>query len=255
MYVFDKPETETEREHNKETRILAENVRAKRQLELRAGNSGFLVKKRQNTDFLKYFRDLAGKRCRSKSSKHIWKSSILYLTDFTNGQCTFENLNQIFVEDFKTYLLNARSRRSNNALLKSASASAYFQCFCSTLNQAVKDGLLPANPAADIEKIKTLEATREFLTIGELQKLAATECRMPDVLRRAALFSALTGLRFSDIQKLKWENVRHSEGMGYYLQFRIKKTGENLTLPISDEARLLLGEQTAPDDQVLSGAH
>jgi hypothetical protein len=55
LYVFDKPKTEAEREHNKETRILAENVRAKRQLELQAGNYGFLVKKRQNTDFLKYF--------------------------------------------------------------------------------------------------------------------------------------------------------------------------------------------------------
>ncbi|HEX8264328.1 MAG TPA: phage integrase SAM-like domain-containing protein [Pyrinomonadaceae bacterium] len=134
LYVFDKPKTETEREHNKETRILAENVRAKRQLELQAGNYGFLVKKRQNADFLKYSRDLADKRSKNQSVRQIWKSSILYLTDFTNGQCTFENLNQHFVEDFKTYLLNASSRRSKNTLLKSTSASAYFQCFCSTLN-------------------------------------------------------------------------------------------------------------------------
>ena len=36
--------------------------------------------------------------------------------------------------------------------------------------------------------------------------MAQTDCDN-DVLKRASLFSALTGLRHSDIQKMKWKEV------------------------------------------------
>jgi integrase len=57
-------------------------------------------------------------------------------------------------------------------------------------------------------KIKSFqqESRREYLTIDELNTLVATPCEN-DVLKRAALFSALTGLRHSDIQKLKWNEI------------------------------------------------
>lgn len=69
-------------------------------------------------------------------------------------------------------------------------------------------------------------------------------------LKQAALFSALTGLRFSDIEKLTWSEVQHSRAEGYYLQFRQQKTQGVELLPISEEAVMLLGERGAPDTQV-----
>lgn len=50
-----------------------------------------------------------------------------------------------------------------------------------------------------MRKLKLLnqETRRNFLTIDELNKLVKTDCNNP-LLKRAALFSALTGLRFSD---------------------------------------------------------
>jgi hypothetical protein len=92
LYVFEKSKTETEREHNKETRILAENIRAKRQLELQAGNYGFPAKTRRFVDFLKYFQEVAEKRCKSTSTRQSWNNAFLYLKDFTSGQCTSARL-------------------------------------------------------------------------------------------------------------------------------------------------------------------
>ena len=48
------------------------------------------------------------------------------------------------------------------------------------------------------------DTRKEFLTLDEVKQLAATPCQH-EVLKRAALFSCLTGLRISDIQKLRWE--------------------------------------------------
>ena len=41
LYVFAKPKDQLQRDHNKETRMLAEAIRAKRQLEFQAGAYGF----------------------------------------------------------------------------------------------------------------------------------------------------------------------------------------------------------------------
>jgi len=72
-------------------------------------------------------------------------------------------------------------------------------------------------------------------------------------LKRAALFSALTGLRFSDISKLVWSEVQYSELEGYFLQFRQKKTKGVEVLPISEQAFKLLGERKEPTAKVFEG--
>lgn len=247
LYVYERPKTELERSHNKETRLLAQTVCARRQLEIQAGNYGFLAKSKKGDDFLKYFRPVVESR---KSTGQTWENAYLHFFDFVGGSCAFERLTQKLVEDFKDYLLTCHTRRSKKQTLKQSSAAGYFQCFCAALTEAVKDKRLTENPAENVKAIKTTESSREYLTIEELQLLAKTECRMPDVLRRAALFSALTGMRFSNISRLRWENVRRSAATGHFVEFKIKKTGENLTLPISDEAFELLGERGSASEQV-----
>jgi len=92
------------------------------------------------------------------------------------------------------------------------------------------------------------------LSLEELQALAVTDCDNP-TLKRAALFSALTGLRFSDIQKLTWSEVRHSAASGYYLEFHQQKTGGAETLPISETAFRLLGEPGKPNEPIFEALH
>lgn len=250
LYIHEKPRTETEREHNKETKKLAEKVCAKRLLEIQAGNYGFLTKSQKKADFLEYFRKVADKRSSSKSAKQTWDNAYVHFVDFCEGSCTFEQVNKELVENFKDYLLRCHSRRSKLRTLKQNTASNYFQNFCAVLKEAVEDKLFADNPAAKVSQIKTADSNREFLTIDELHRLAKTEVRMSDVLRRAALFSALTGLRFSDIKNLRWENLQHSKENGYSLRFKTQKTGENQTLPISDEARDLMLDAGNPNEEV-----
>jgi integrase len=95
------------------------------------------------------------------------------------------------------------------------------------------------------------ESIREYLTLDELKAVAKAECRY-DVLKRAFLFSCLTGCRWSDVQKLEWSEVQKLNE-GWRIVFHQKKTKGLQYLDISDQARELLGKMGSPDDRVFTG--
>ena len=100
---------------------------------------------------------------------------------------------------------------------------------------------------AKISPIKPAETRREYLTIEELNKLVKTPCNN-DLMKRAALFSALTGLRFSDIQKMTWGELEYIKGQGYFLNFNQKKTKGVEVLPISEQAYSFTEGTESPKD-------
>lgn len=105
--------------------------------------------------------------------------------------------------------------------------------------------------AAKVKNISYEESQREYLTLEELNQLASTPCES-DILRRGALFSALTGLRHCDIKQLKWRDVVKDEGH-YRLLFTQQKTKGVEYMPISDQAYLLCGERGDADRLVFEG--
>lgn len=162
------------------------------------------------------------------------------------------DLNEKFFNDFKEHLLTTQSNKSEKATLSQNSAVSYFNKVKAALKQAFKDGMLQINLNAKIEPIKAAETQRNFLTIEELNKLVKTQCKN-DLLKRAALFSALTGLRFSDIEKLTWNELEYIEGNGYFIQFKQQKTKGVEIMPISKQAYSLLGERKNATDKVFEG--
>ena len=109
-----------------------------------------------------------------------------------------------------------------------------------------------------VEAIKGEETQRLYLTEEELQQLANTPCGNDDT-RRAALFSALTGLRYSDIQKLTWGEITGDETETPRIEFRQKKTKGVMYQPISPQALTLCGTRKEADKpifpQITSGEH
>jgi len=249
LYIYDKAKSPVDKKHNKETLELAENIKAKRQLEIQKGQYGFLSDGKQKADFVEYFKRLAEKRSGSNSDN--WSSALNYINDFTGGSLKFADLNEHLCNEFKEYLLTVPSKRSEQTTLSQNSAVSYFNKFKAALKQAYKDGYLDTDLNARIEPIKQAETERQFLTMEELNKLANTQCNMP-LLKEASLFSALTGLRFSDIEKLIWNEIQQSKDE-YYIRFRQKKTKGFETLPISEQAYGLLGKRGDANDRVFEG--
>jgi integrase len=245
LYLYNSAKKAIEKQENKDTEAIAENIRAKRLLEIQNRQFGFLSKDKLNANFIEYFKALAEKR---KASNHDnWISAYHHLIKFSGGTLRFADLDERFCNDFKEYILKAPSNGSTEKTLSQNSAHGYFNKLKATLKQAYKDGLLQTDLNSKIDRIKEAETEKQFLTIEELNKLVKEDCAMP-ILKTAALFSALTGLRFSDIEKLTWGQVQHSETGGYYLQFRQKKTGGVEVTPISEQAFNLLGIRKEPID-------
>ncbi|MEP6465852.1 MAG: site-specific integrase [Parafilimonas sp.] len=248
LYIIEKPKTPLDKIQNKETFALAENIRSKRQLEIQAGSFDFLKKKTNDVNFIEYFNTLSKKQ--KESNIDTWISAGKYLKKFAGEQMQSSKIDENFCNDFKDFLLNSKSKRNTN--LSQNSCHSYFARFRVALKQGFKDGILTSDLYEKIKPIKQDETNREYLSMEELQTLANTSCSMP-VLKKAALFSALTGLRFSDIQKLLWSEIRYSKNEGHFLQFKQQKTKGAEVLPISEQANSILGEKGLPDQRAFEG--
>ncbi|MCX8534334.1 site-specific integrase [Chryseobacterium luquanense] len=98
-----------------------------------------------------------------------------------------------------------------------------------------------------MESIKTEETRREFVTIEELNALAKTPFKN-EVMKRAALFSALTGLAFKEIQNLTWGDISFTKDSGYNIISKRQKTHRDNYLPISSQAYSFTNGKTDPND-------
>jgi len=257
MYLFDKAKNPIDKQHNKETLQLAEQIRQKRENHLNKPEiyTGYekeqlKIKERGEKNFVEYFKSLADKR--KASNYDNWVSAYNYLEAFTKGNLKFADLNEKFCNDFKDYLLTTKSNKSNKVTLAQNSAVSYFNKLKATMKQAYKDGYLPSDLNGKIQPVKQAETQRNFLTIEELNSLVKTECNNP-LMKRAAIFSALTGLRFSDIKSLVWGELEYIENNGYFIQFKQQKTKGVEMMPISEQAYSLLGERKEPTDKVFEG--
>lgn len=172
------------------------------------------------------------------------------MTKFCDTQTTFRDIDKEFVEGFKYYLQH-NARTKSDSPLSPNSQSSYFNKFRASLNNAFEEQLIPVNPIRAVKTIKQEETHREYLTIEEVRSLVKTECKYP-VMKNAFLFSCLSGIRWSDINKMTWSEVQNHND-GHRVVFRQKKTRGLEYLDISQQAMKLMGERGEQEDRVFKG--
>jgi len=239
-----------DRENNRQTMDLAESVRAKRQLELKNQEFGFSNNFKLDTNFIDYFKELTNERYESSGNYGNWESTLKHLIRFKGNNITFKDVTIDYAEGFKKFLGTKDLTKSSKPLSQNSQHS-YYNKLKATLNQAFEEGIIPMSPALRVRAIKPEETKREYLTLDELQKLVKEECRFP-VLKNAFLFCCLTGIRWSDVNKLTWSDVRE-EGDGYRIIFRQKKTKSQEYLDIGVQAREIMGEKGELTERVFVG--
>lgn len=250
LYLNPNPKTTEERDMNKKTFQLAEAIKGQKQIEIQNGTYGFNDAEKKKANFITYLKVLAEQRLENDGNYGNWDSMIKYFEKFAPADISFNEVDKKLVMKFKDYLDKAKMK--SNVELSQNSKYSYFNKFRAALKQAVKDEILPTNPAEGVDGFKQGESQREFLTYEELQKVAKIECEIP-IMKTAFMFSSLTGLRWSDVNKLTWGEMQHSNELGYYIRFRQKKTKGTETQPISEQAFNLLGERDKDEERVFKG--
>lgn len=195
------------------------------------GELGFIEESFAKSDFLEFFSKLAETRDKS------WKYAQMYFSKFMNGKCVFENLNVPLAEEYKLWLLKTAygSGKFINRRASQNTVAKYYLIFRAVLKYAYKGKFIRENINDYLENIPTKKTKREFLTVPEIQALSRAEC-MYEVLKRAGMFSILTGLRFSDIHTLLWEELCLAADGKPCIRKRIQKTNSEETVYISEQA-------------------
>lgn len=250
--------TRADKEKNKQTMQLAQSILGKRLVEMQNGDYGFKSQFAEDTLFFDYYRAMTEKRLgkESRGNWGNWLSCLKHLEKYErNKRITFAEITPRWVEGFRTYLDkkaeafgNDKRVRADRRPLSQNSKQSYFNKLRACLNQAYEDRIIPHNPMRGIDGFSGEEGTRMYLTLEEIRKLVDTQCEFPEI-KRAFLFSCLTGLRRSDIVKLTWGEMQ-KQGDFTRIIFRQKKTGGQEYLDITPQAADLLGERGKPGEYV-----
>ena len=242
-----------DRETNKNTLLLANSIKAKRIVELQNVAFGFEQPTKTNTLFFEYYRELCA---RKENKSGSWTSCLHHLMRYeTNDRITFQYITREWIEGFRNYLqkeANAYDKHSEKLMhkrrLSKNTMAIYFNMLKACIYNAIEDRIILDNPLRGVEGFKTEDGTRMYLTIDEVRLLAQTECDHP-IIKAAFLFSCLTGLRRSDIEKLRWGDV-YQQGNFTRIIFRQKKTDGQEYLDITSQAADLMGQSGQSDDFV-----
>jgi Site-specific recombinase XerD len=234
LYIYANPQTKAQKEYNAEILEKAEAIRCQVYMEVVNEKYGFFSKKKENMNFVSYFENL------SKKNHIKWQYTFKHFAKFIHGDCKFSEITVDLCRKFMEYLDKDATRLSSDHLpLNKNTAADYWIVFRNALRHAYRDHYINENIVDRLDYIKWVPTIKESLTLDEVRELYNTPCVVP-VMRKAALFSCLTGIRRSDIINMTWDCIRSYADGGKYVDFICQKTRIKTTVPLSNEALTII---------------
>lgn len=250
--------TKADREKNRETLALAESIKAQRIVELQQMKFGIDAPIVKDVLFYDYMQTIIDRK--DGTTKTSWQNCRAHLLRYEpNMKLKIGDITPRWVQGFRDYLdekamqwaIDDRKRDVEPKPIAQGTKALMFQKLCTVFNLAVKEGVLARNPSLNVERFKEPESDREFLSVEEMRHLATVPAPS-EVLGRAFFFSCLTGLRWSDIEKLTWHEVQ-KVGDVTRIVFKQKKTRSQEYLDINDQAVALMGDRGEDSARVFPG--
>ena len=232
--LSDRP-TKAERDANKESLKLAQQIRNQRENQLIAEPQGITPVHKRKQSVYAYLEANSASKGGLFMAEHFRKH--MKEKDFQ-----IQYLTKDHVQNFSNYL-------SDN--LNGNTASAYFSKLRTILKRAIAEKILPSDLLLDIEAPKKQENIVNFLTPEEITKIAQSDLN-PKV-KRVFLFSCFSGMRYSDIKNLTWGNITEDFRLKFSQQKTQTSKGKQTSvtyLPMNPQAIALLGERKDDDIKV-----
>ena len=244
MYLL--PGTDrTSKAKNKATMRVAEEIRAKRILQLQADdfqlqdrNAGRVNLVEWMTGQCEYYRKNG-----NKNYSCTIHNLVRHLGLFGCKKMMIKDVTPPFLRKFLEYLKGDVNKYGGK--LSNESIYTYFTVLSILMNKAVRLGMLNSNPFHKLgqgEKPQRRTKKKEYLTLDEVKKMAAADCDDWRV-KYAFLFCCFTGLRYIDVSRLKWKHIVKVSDDEWKLEMIQQKTQEPVYIPLSENARKWLPEQ------------
>jgi len=229
-----KVRTQIDRQNNKKNLKLAESIRAKRAMEINSVGHDFIPESKRKVNFIAYFEYYISEY--NKKDIRLLQGALKHFKEFVREEYIGCNeLTENLLIKFKEYL---------EQRLNGETPFNYFKKLKKVIKQAVRDDLILKNPTIDIMNKKIEGIKKEILTMEEIQKLAQTDCGN-SIVKRAALYSGYTGLRWCDVSIMKWKNIN-----GNIMKLKQSKTDKDVTQKLHPFAISLLGKRGEPEETI-----
>ena len=203
------------------------------EIDLANQSNGLISRQLKKASFIKYFESLANTK--SPNTKVAWGNTLKHMKDFHGSKLRFEDVTERWIERFTEYL---------NKRLSQNSSRTYLQKLNTALKHAVKQKIIVNNPYDYVSKVKKEEKEMVYLTKEEIQEIIDTDFFDNDI-KNAFLFGCYTGLRFSDIDSLKWSNIKDKQ-----IQLTQTKTKGAVYIPLNSNAEHILNLQSNSTEKV-----
>ncbi len=229
------PRNAVERQDKKEKKEALKKMVAKLELDA-IYKDNFLEKDYQlDKKFFEYAQEFIERKA-PHSETRAYTAVINKLELFTgNKKLLCCEIDEDFLFDFRDFL---------DGELNGVTPYNYFKKLRRIIKEATVSKYFKVNPAENIINYKGKSIEKETLTTEEIWLLTETECGNEEV-KNAFLFCCLTGLRFCDVIRLKWGNIRNG-----ILDIVQKKTKERLTIKLHRDAILLMGKPLKTYDYI-----
>ena len=253
LHLYLVPEiSEEDKKQNELTMLAVQHIRAERYKEAVKNGFSHELLEREGTGIklVDYIKEYSEQRAKSGLwAKGRQYSTLIYWVNRIAPDIRLREVNRIFAIKLRDALAETKSEFTGN-LLKATSIIGVFGTFGLIMQHATDEGkanfrqeLLPT-----LKGLGQPSVLREALTFDELQKLIATPCRY-EKTRTAFLFSGATGIRWSDLKKMKWKNiVRHDNKL--QLEILQSKTKKFVYVPLNKLALSVLPERKEDEELV-----
>lgn len=240
---LEKPTTSEKRESNKDLLRQAELIRANRAAELAANDYKIIRDIGKKTKVTVWMEEYISQY--TKKDIRCLEGALNRFKEFLAAEkkqdLTFSNIDPLLIEKFIEYL---ESKSVGEG------AISYYNRFKKMLRHAYRKRLMKENILDRVErKARGKAARKEILTMDEIRLLVQKPIES-DQVRRAAIFSLMTGLAWVDIKNLKWQNIDTNSKT--LRNINRSKTEEPIIVPLNDAAIKILGSPNGDDEQVFN---
>jgi integrase len=228
----------------KEAKALAENIQAKRKLELESEQHGFIPQHKKKASFTDFYLNFLDNY--KKNDIRMFKYAYEKFSEYTGfKRLSASQINLKLISGYKDYL------ESKEAGLSGETPYDYFRRFKFVIKKAYQEGLISSKEfeligSISIARTPNNTLRKQVFTLDELKLLKTTRCGNEEV-KRAFLFACFTGLGEAEIRSLTWSKIQNNK-----ISLLREKTGQQIINDLPDSAIQLLGEKEDADKKIFS---
>lgn len=216
---------------------------------------GLEPKKKRNVLLSDYIGHLIKAKTFSKQTNVSLEMLAYHVGKYRTAQIKIAVIDKPWLDGFISYLRHdaiSRVTTKKHKQITQNTQARLFEMLDIVLARAVTDGIIEKSPVGELkgtEKPKYNKEAREYLSIEEVEALINTRCTNENV-KRAFLFSVFTGLRWSDITSLRWNEMREDDN-GKYFAITMKKTKQQIRAYLSEVGASFLPERKGEADALV----